>query len=139
MQVKQNHNLKIFIGPTEIASIGVILARAFREMGIRVTVVTMGTFIHQPNMNYDVVMDFRDLNILQNIYKRLCHFLKFFLCHNTFIFLFGNSLLPYNLDLPILKLFRKKTIMLFLGSDIRHYESVEAEIKKLGIKYQQNG
>jgi hypothetical protein len=39
------------------------------------------------------------------------------------------------LDLPILKLFGKKTVVWFLGSDIRYYKAVEAAAKKVGLKY----
>lgn len=72
---------------------------------------------------------------LFKIFKESYYFFKLFLQHDAFIFLFGISLLPHNLDLPILKLFRKKTVMWFGGGDIFHYESIEAEAKKKGIKY----
>jgi len=135
MEVK---NLKIFIGPTEIANVGALLASALREKGIGVTCVTREIRPYQVGMNYDVVLDYQGLNLLHRRFKTLYYCFKVFLQHNAFIFLFGNSLLPYNLDLPILKLLGKKTIMWFLGSDIRHYESVEAAIEKLGIKYRQS-
>jgi len=131
-------DLRIFIGPVEIANINAILAGALRERGMRVTAVNCITSPFFGGMKYDKVLDFRGLNRLQRIFRlfEYCRYmLKFFLQHNTFIFLFGISLLPCNLDLPILKLFRKKTVMWFLGSDVRHYESVEAQVRKMGIKY----
>ena len=42
--------------------------------------------------------------------------------YNLFHFYFCTSLLPFNLDLPILKLFRKKVVMTYCGSDIRLIE-----------------
>lgn len=69
------------------------------------------------------------------ILKQSYYFIHFLLHHDTFIFLLGVSILPHNLDLPILKLFRKKTIMWFGGNDIFHYESTEAVVKEMGIKY----
>src|SRR5687767_2001655 len=39
--------------------------------------------------------------------------------YDQFIFLFGFSFLPWNLDLPLLKLLGKKTLMVFCGSDSR--------------------
>lgn len=39
--------------------------------------------------------------------------------YDQFIFLFGYSYLPRNLDLPLLKLLGKKTLMVFCGSDSR--------------------
>lgn len=131
-------DLKVFIGPGEIANIGAILASALREKGIRVTVVRFGMPPFSVGMKYDKVLNFQGLNKLQKIFKYLYLFLKFFPRYNVYIFLAGVSLLPYNVDLPILKLFHKKTVMWFVGSDIRHYESVEAAIRKMGIKYRQS-
>ena len=121
MERVQENDLKIFIGPTELANIAPLLASALKERGISVTVGGM--------------LDFQYLNTLQKIFKYLHYFLKSFLKHNAFIFLFGTSLIPYNLDLPMLKLLRKKTIVWFMGSDIRHYESLEAAARKAGIRY----
>ena len=142
MSSMQSKSLKIFIGPTEIANIAAILAGAFKEMGIRVTVVCLRAGPFQDGMKYDKVLDLKQA---QGIFKypgyflefflRHCYYLRFFLQHNVFIFLAGSSLLPYNLDLVIYRLFRKKTIMWFVGSDIRDYDSVEAAIKKMGIKH----
>lgn len=140
-------NLRIFIGPVDIANVGALLASGLRERGIKVTVVNFAITPFSAGMKYDKVLDFQGSTALQ---RRLRYpyyflglffrgfFLEVFLRHNVFIFLFGRSLLPYNLDLPILKLFHKKTIMWFLGSDIRHYEFVEGAIKNLGIKYWQS-
>ena len=128
-------NLKVFIGPTEIANIGATLAGSLRDRGIEVTVVTHRTGPFQAGMRYDHVLDFKGLNKLQRILRYLYCFLKFFPRHNVFIFLFGETLLPRNLDLPILKLFRKRTVMWFVGSDIRHYEFVAAAARKAGIQH----
>ena len=132
MEVK---HLKIFIGPTEIANVGALLASALRKKGIGVTCVTGEICPYQAGMKYDVVLDYRGLNKWHRGVKYLYDSFKFVRHHNAFIFLFGRSLLPYNLDLPILKLLHKKTVMWFLGSDIRHYESLKAAAEKAGIKY----
>ena len=39
--------------------------------------------------------------------------------YDCFIFAFDKSFLPLNLDLPILKLFKKKVVFVFHGSDVR--------------------
>jgi hypothetical protein len=131
----QDRDLKIFIGPTEIANIGAILANALGERGIRVTVVTWKVRPLMAGMKYDLVLDYPGLGPFRRRLTYLYHVLKFIAQHNAFIFLFGNSLLPYNLDLPILKLLGKKTVMWFLGDDIRHHESLEAAAKKASLKY----
>jgi glycosyltransferase involved in cell wall biosynthesis len=130
-----NRNLRIFIGPSGIGNIGAILASALEEKGIKVTVVSTGILPFQAGMKYDKVLDFEGLNKLQKIFKYLYYFLKFFFRHNAFIFLSDATLLPYKLDLPLLKLFHKKTIVWFMGSDIKHYESFEAAAKRAGIKF----
>lgn len=135
-------DLKVFIGPHRIGNIGSVLASAFRERGIKVThAINRITSIRaESGMEYDILLnlpgpDFKGLNKLRQIVKYLCYSLKFFLQHNTFIFMYGESLLPYNLDLPILKLFRKKTVMRFVGSDIRCHESLAAAAEKTGMRY----
>jgi len=134
-------DLKIFIGPTEIANIGAILADAFRDREINVTVVSIGMSPFQAGMKYDKVLapDIRQLNRLQKLFKYLycwlyC-FIRYFPSHNVFIFLYGDTLLPFNLDLPILRLFRKITVMRFMGDDIRYYKAVQAAAKEAGLNY----
>lgn len=133
----QQKDLKIFIGPYEVGKIGGTLANALRNKGIMVTVVRNNPNIFQEGILYDNTIKFTGLNVLQRKLKNLLFFINTFFHYNTFIFLFGQTLLPYNFDLPILKLFRKKTIMWFLGSDIISYEAIEKEINKVGIEYSQ--
>lgn len=134
----QSKELKIFIGPTEIGKIAGTLACAFRDKGVKVTVVRTAVNPFQAGMKYDQTIHFGDLNIFKRRLMQLHFFIKNLCKHDAFIFLFGGTLLPYNLDLPFLKLFRKKTIMWFLGSDIRSYDAVEETIKKTGVKYCQS-
>jgi glycosyltransferase involved in cell wall biosynthesis len=130
--------LKIFIGPVEIGKIGGTLASAFREKGIKVTAVRHRPTPIQEGMVYDQTFQLTQGNIFHYIvnmsmWSRL--FINAFFQHNAFIFLFGKTLLPYNLDLPLLKLFGKKTIMWFLGSDICSYEEIEKGLMQIGMKY----
>jgi glycosyltransferase involved in cell wall biosynthesis len=127
-------NLKIFIGPAEIANIAGTLACAYRDKGIKVTVVRNSVTPFQTGLTYDQTIQFSNLNILRRIWTQLHFFVKTFCQHNAFIFLFGQTLLPYNLDLPFLKLFRKKNIMWFLGSDISSDKYREKAVKKSGVK-----
>ncbi len=131
----KSKELKIFIGPAEIGKIGGTLASAFREKGIRVTVVRHRETPFQEGMVYDQTIQFGGMKIFHRIPMRLQFFIKALTQHDAFIFLFGQTLLPYNLDLPFLKLFRKKTIMWFLGSDISSYEEIEKGLKQFGMKY----
>jgi glycosyltransferase involved in cell wall biosynthesis len=137
----QEKRLKIFIGPSEIANIGAILANAFTERGLEVTVVSIGIGPFQEGRKYNKVLarDVRNASmakkIFQYLYSWLYCFVRYFPTHNVFIFMFGDTLLPFNLDLPILKLFRKVTIMRFVGSDIRYYKAVQLAANKAGLNY----
>ena len=70
----------------------------------------------------------KNLNIdLKKYYLYPVYFIKvlfFFVSslykYDVFHFHFGHTLLPFNLDVPILKLFRKKVFMEYHGSDIRY-------------------
>lgn len=126
---------RVFIGPVEIANVSAILANALRQSGLKITVVTTGTPPLSARMKYDKVLDFQGLNILQKAFKYLPHFFEFFLRHDAYIFMFGYSLVPYNLDLPVLKLLGKKTVMWFHGSDIRNYEALRAAVAKAGLSH----
>jgi len=132
-------NLRIFLGPCWFGRIAPTLASALREVGVKATWVFEGELPPMyADAEYDVLMDFRGLKPWQVVLKRLWYFWQFLHQYDAFIFIFGTSLLPHNLDLPVLKLFHKKTVMWFIGSDIRHYESVDAAIKKMGIKYRRS-
>jgi glycosyltransferase involved in cell wall biosynthesis len=130
--------LRIFIGPSEIGKIGGTLGRTFREKGVRVTIVRDIVTPYQDGMAYDLTVKFNDPNPFRRRFNRIIFFIKSFYQHDAFVFLFGYTLLPHNLDLPLLKFFRKKTIMWFLGSDIISYEDVEREKRKVGLVDYQN-
>lgn len=131
----KRRNIRVFIGPNEVANIGAILAKALRDQGQKVTVVSIGFRPLQAGMDYDMVLAFKGLNKFKKITRYLYYSAKFFFQHDVFIFLFGKTLLPYNLDLPFYRLFRKKTAMWFLGSDIRDYKSLEVAARKANVKH----
>jgi glycosyltransferase involved in cell wall biosynthesis len=131
----QSKKLKIFIGPYEIGKIAGTLACAFREKGVKVTVVRNNPNPFQVGIMYDQTIQFDNLNVFPRRLMQLHFFIKELFQHNAFIFLFGQTLLPYNLDLPFLKLFRKKTIMWFLGDDISSHDDIEREMEQYGLKY----
>lgn len=73
------------------------------------------------------------LGIFQN-FIALFFFPWAFLCHNTFIFC-SNSTFFFFLELPILKLFRKKIIFVFLGSESRPaYCTGKVKINEKNVK-----
>jgi glycosyltransferase involved in cell wall biosynthesis len=126
--------LRIFIGPVEIGKIGGTLASAFREKEVKVTVVRNSVTPFQAGMKYNQTIQFECLNTVRRRFMKLKFFLKNFFRHDAFIFLFGKTLLSHNLDLPLYRLFHKKTLMWFLGSDIISYEAVERAKRNEGLK-----
>ncbi len=97
------------------------LVDALRKIGIECDIV-----IYRGNK---LLIGFEDINLNLDFSKRLLFPLYafrilFFFCkaifkYNIFHFHFGHSLLPRNLDLPILKALGKKVFMEYHGSDIR--------------------
>ena len=129
-------DLKIFIGFVGYGHVGSNLRSAFRERGISVTYAKSNADnTYEAGHGYDIAFPPCETNRFLRIVKYLCFVCKAFLQHNVFIFMYGGSLLPYNLDLPLLKLFHKKTIMWFLGSDIITWEAYAPAARRAGFKY----
>ena len=129
--------IRIFIGVVEVAGYYGNLAFALRERGYSVTVVGAAShvFEYKSNSNenpfiirlYDKLLKASALKKLTNkraishqikkkIFAFLTRLLKLVIFlwvtpnHDVFIFGFGSSFLPGNLDLPILKFINKKVI-----------------------------
>jgi glycosyltransferase involved in cell wall biosynthesis len=128
-------DLRIFIGPKEVGKIGGLVAEAIRAKGIRVHVVQTDASPFRAGIRYDEAIRISGKSIAYRVAVRLRMFFAAFSGHNAFLFLYGNTLLPHNADLPLLRLFRKKTIMWFLGSDISSFVDIERERRQLGIRY----
>jgi hypothetical protein len=134
------HSGKIFVGTEEIAGYYTNLVSGFQEIGVSVTFATRD--LHQFEYSDSTlsvplfIRGYRYLRRKQNsrhlnyIVKFalafgaefLWHFwaLKIIFTHDKFIFGFGRSLFKRNLDLPILKILKKKVIMnLAHGSEAR--------------------
>jgi len=118
--------LRIFHGPYNVAGIGGHLAEAERERGYasKFIVYKANKLIH----NHDDNIDFTN----NHLFKRFIHvpFYFFWKCvfnFDLFHFYFGKSLLMFNLDLPILRLFGKKIIMTYCGSEVRLVGKVESK------------
>lgn len=68
-------------------------------------------------------------NVFQKVFKHIWNYLFRIKCmfkYDIFHFYYGTTLLPYQLDLPLLKWMRKKIVIEYLGNDIQLYKkSVE--------------
>ena len=115
--------IKIFHGPVNIAGIGGYLAKAQREQGFISDFITYRDDTMRQNHDIDLHLD--NYNRVSRTIIKLIFFIFCLLKYNIFHFYFGMTLFPFGLDLPILKLFRKKILMAYCGSDIRLISDVE--------------
>lgn len=113
------HSRKIFHGPVNIAD----AARSMQEIGQLTSEVCDLVLFESQAGPYERSNGF---NLKKNIYSRarglplrLSFFIFCLFRYDVFVFYFGRSLLWGNIDLPILKLFRKKIIQVFCGSEVR--------------------
>jgi glycosyltransferase involved in cell wall biosynthesis len=111
--------MKVLHAPMNIAGQASILANAQRELGIEADVLIFNQ--HQFSYHFDINLSLSEKSTVSRYTTIINNFIKCFLKYDIFHFHFGGSLLPYNLDLPLLKFFKKKIIMHYWGSDIRQY------------------
>jgi len=112
--------MKVLHAPVNIAGQASTIAEAQRTLGIESDVLVF----NQNNFNYkcDINLNLNEKTTIMKIFSIIMNFIKCAIKYDVFHFHFGNSLLPYNIDLPILKLFRKKIIMHYWGSDVRQLD-----------------
>lgn len=116
--------LSVFHGITNIGGLGGFLAKFQREKGLFSTFYTLHDRTLMQNHDYDLKINtyfffFRPFIILG--FFIFCLF-KF----NLFHFYFGKTFTYFlGLELPILKLFRKKIVMHYCGSEVRLFKDVE--------------
>ena len=118
--VTSSKPLRIFHGPVNITGIGRYLADWQREHGAVSDFVVFTDATTRQNHHRNLHLERRGPA------GRLWAMLKFFFAglgkYDVFHFYFAKTLLPFGLDLPILKLFRKKIVMTYCGTDVRLHE-----------------
>lgn len=118
MKLKNNKSLRILHAPCEIAGQMGIISRAQRQVDTQ----AYSCAYHDTWLKTDCDWCFH-LERLKSSFHRgviiLFHFPSFLFNFNTYHFHFGCSLLPWNLDLCLFKILRKKMVMHYWGSDIR--------------------
>lgn len=113
--------LRIFHGPVNIGGTGRYLADWQRQQGaIADFIVFTDHAIAREKSHF--ALHINSYGLLAKMVIVIANFCLCLVKYDIFHFNFGNSLLPFNLDLPILKLFRKKLLMTYYGSDIRLME-----------------
>lgn len=113
----EKNKMKVFHGLVNYGTQAGMLTKGLRDAGIQALSVVEADKLRRMvdiNMRYDLNQDSVLLRHLQRVWIKLNVFFKY----NVFHFYFGKSLWPGNLDLPLYKLFGKKVVMEYLGTDV---------------------
>lgn len=102
-------NIRVLHCPNNVSGTATELAEGLRARGIPSDAVLWKAHPFWPNDGY----------VVRNRWLQLLFFFAAVRHFNVFHFYFGQSLLPLNIDLPILKLLGKRTFMNYVGSDCR--------------------
>lgn len=108
---------RIFHGPTTVGGIGWHLSNWQRENGLDSDCIVYSDNGFRQLFHLNLKID--EYGVIRRNILKLALVLVALLRYDIFHFYSGETFLPYNLDLPILKLFRKKMVMTYCGSDIR--------------------
>lgn len=108
---------RIYHGPENIAGIGGYLAAWQRAHGMDATFVTLRDAT--PHANHDRDLGLRGKPLPVRFLRRARFFLESLFRYDVFHFYYARTLLPGNLDLPLLKLLGKKVLMTYCGDDVR--------------------
>lgn len=126
--------MRICLGTINICNIFTYLEDGFNQLGIKTIRIHSNKhrFMYKNNEKFYIrILQYFNsklnaknicLKIFWNIITEIYSFIILIYCMlkcDVFIFSFGTSFLRNNFDLPILKFFNKKIIMLYLGSDSR--------------------
>lgn len=140
---------RVFHGPKNITGIGRYLADWQRARGAQSDFIVFADDTTRQNHHYSLHLERR--GPLGSSWALMKNFFSCLRRYDLFHFYFGETLLPVGLkfplpfspDLPILKLFGKRIVMTYCGSDIRLHEVERRrnpyvkylEAGKLGSKY----
>lgn len=106
---------RILLGPLD-SGLNYDLKMGLLGQGFKVT--TMNFVANRFDFQSDIVLKINQMNFIQAVLTVFTNFFKSF-SYDLYHFRFGQSLLPWNLDLPLWKIIGKKIVMSFEGSDIR--------------------
>ena len=129
--------VRVFLGPCHTAGMLWEYRQGLRSIGVDAKVVICRG--HPFQYPYDIGLPFirnRGLDILQYILFSLVFLPKLIHDFDIFHFTYRLSILPFNLDVYLLKLCEKKIVMHFVGDDVRPGPNAyENEKKKKKIQF----
>lgn len=113
----KREKMKVFHGLVNYGTQAGMFAQELRNQGIQaISVVSADPSrrLVDINMRYDLNQKSVIIRHIQRTWIKLSVFFNY----NIFHFYFGKSLWPWNMDLPLYKLFGKKVVMEYLGTDV---------------------
>ena len=113
---------RVLHAPINIAGQASMISKGQRELGIKSDVLC-----HNSNvLNYpcDFVLNLNEKKLSVHLYKRMKIFFYCLKNYDIFHFHFGMTLLPKHMDLYLLKMLGKKTIMHYWGSDVIQFGKI---------------
>ena len=109
--------MKVLLAPVHIGNQLKIYETVLKINGVKATSMALynNRFKNKASINLDMGVKNKYLNLT----IRILFFIYSLFYFDIFHFFYGESLLPKNFDLYFLKLFKKKILMQFWGSDVR--------------------
>jgi SAM-dependent methyltransferase len=109
--------IKILHAPVNVGGQPWIISRSERKLNYQSDcMIFRSSWLNYPS---DYNLNLSRKNYIGNFLKLLIFFFRAIRRYDVFHFYYGKSILPFYLDLPILKLLGKKIFFTFQGSDIR--------------------
>lgn len=111
--------LRIFHGPFDICGQAISLANSQRDIGYVSDCIVYSQDVYGYSQKAHLNLN---INSCGRVLRKILKLFLFLFCltrYDVFHFYFGHSLLNRNLDMPILRLFGKKIVMNYCGSDVR--------------------
>ena len=117
---------RVYIGPANTSDVSRSLQKCLRSVGLNADFIPWSNQQHSFYQKSTVVFKVfqntsfkifgkKPLSILNTIFLKPFYFIKSLLIYDTFIFLDGSTFSHSNIDLYILKLFKKKIVIMLLG------------------------
>ena len=114
----KKEDMKVFHGLVNYGTQAGLLAQGLRDEGIDAISVVYDDSYFKRQTDVNITRDVNSKNPILRRIKRLRFLLALFRKYNVFHFYFGTTLLPHNIDAPFYRMFGKKVVMEYLGTDI---------------------
>lgn len=114
----KKEEMKVFHGLVNYGTQAGLLAQGLRDEGVEAMSAVYDDGFLNRQIDVNISRDINSSNPIVRRIKRLYFLLSVFKKYNIFHFYFSTTLLPFNIDAPFYKLFGKKVVMEYLGTDV---------------------